>query len=193
MIAIDNTLVSDDLFTECFCCNLKKCKGCCCIEGDAGAPLEKGEVSLLEKYYPFYKDYMTEEARNIVETKGFGDVFPPDGNLGTPLVNGRDCVYLTQGGDGISYCAVERAFREGKIPFRKPVSCYLFPVRIESFSEYDAVNFFDWDICRDAKVHGRREGIPVFRFLKQPLIEKYGEGWYEQAEAVYKGVFEGKS
>lgn len=191
MIAIDNTLVSDDLFTVCFCCNLGKCKGCCCIEGDAGAPLEKDEVALLEKYYPFYKEYMTQEARNIVEMKGFSEVFPPDGNLGTPLVNGRACVYLTQGEGGISYCAVERAFREGKIPFRKPVSCHLFPVRIESFAEYDAVNFFDWDICRDAKVRGRREGIPVFRFLKEPLIERYGEGWYEQAEAVYKGVFGG--
>lgn len=192
MIAIQNTLVSDEVFTEHFCCNLSKCKGCCCIEGDAGAPLEKHERGLLEKYYPEYREYMCPQARQIVETNGFAEVYELDGSLVTPLVNHRDCVYLTYGQDGIAYCAVEKAFREGRIPFRKPVSCYLFPIRVQHYPEYDAVNYFHWDICRDAEVAGRRKKIPVFRFLKEPLTECYGEEWYWEAEAVYKGVFEGK-
>lgn len=189
MIVIQNTLVSDEIFTESFCCDLKKCKGCCCIEGDAGAPLEKEEVPLLEKYYPEYREYMTPQARKIVEEKGFYEVFPLDKSLLTPLVGGRDCVYLTRGGDGIAYCAVEKAFREGRIPFRKPVSCYLFPIRIQHYPEYDAVNYFRWHICRDAEVSGRRRGIPVFRFLKEPLVFLYGEEWYAEAEAAYAGLF----
>lgn len=192
MIAIQNTLVSDEVFTEHFCCNLNKCKGCCCIEGDAGAPLEKDEHLLLEKYYPEYREYMCQKAREIVEKNGFFEVYEPDGSKVTPLVNNRDCVYLTYGQDGIAYCAVEKAFREGKIPFRKPVSCYLFPVRVQHYPQYDAVNYFHWSICRDAEVAGRRKKIPVFRFLKDPLTEYYGEEWYNEAEAVYKGVFGGK-
>lgn len=186
MIAIQNTLVSDEVFTECFCCNLSKCKGCCCIEGDAGAPLEKNEHKLLEKYYPFYRDYMSPQAREIVEKKGFFEIFTQDNSFVTPLVNNRDCVYLTYGDDGIAYCAVEKAFREGKIPFRKPISCYLFPIRIQHYPEYDAVNYFHWDICRDAEVAGRRKKIPVFRFLKEPLIEYYGEEWYKEAEVAWE-------
>lgn len=190
MIAILNTLVSDEIFTECFCCNLSKCKGCCCVEGDAGAPLEKDEAAQLEKYYPEYSLYMTEKARRIIEKNGvFAEKFPLDGSWVTPLVNRRACVYLTEAENGIAYCAVEKAFREGRIPFRKPASCYLFPIRIQHYPQYDAVNYFHWDICRDAEVAGRRRKIPVFRFLKEPLTEYYGEEWYRQAEAVYQEVF----
>lgn len=264
MIAIENTLVSDEVFTEFFCCNLQKCKGCCCIEGDAGAPLEKDEVALLAKYYPFYREYMTEEGRAVVENRlapdrvdsrqairndnggnlpeeaclpegeglqqeenlseagdwpqeenllqkenlpqeensshagkkhaggkyVFYEVFPLDNSLLTPLINHRDCVYLTPAGeDGIAYCAIEKAFMEGKIPFRKPVSCALFPIRVQHYPHYDALNYFRWDICRDAERLGKRKGIPVFRFLKEPLIDAYGEEWYKEAEAVYKAVF----
>lgn len=190
MIVIENTLVSDEIFTEKFCCNLKKCKGCCCVEGDAGAPLEEDEAAKLKEFYDDYKEYMTPKGREIIEKTGsFYDVFEPDGSLMTPLIDGRDCVYISYGDDGMAFCAVEKAFREGKIPFRKPISCYLFPVRIQKYLEYDAVNYFRWNICRDAEVKGRREGIPVFRFLKEPLIERYGQEWYAQAEAVYKEVF----
>ena len=190
MIIIQDTLVSDEIFTECFCCDLSKCKGLCCIEGDAGAPLEKEEVPLLEKYYPQYKDYMTPEACRVVEEKGFYEVFPLDRSLTTPLMDGGgQCVYLARGADGVAYCAVEMAFRAGKIPFRKPVSCHLFPIRIQHYPQYDAVNYFRWHICRDACVAGRRKGIPVFRFLKEPLVARFGEEWYKQAEAVYEGVF----
>lgn len=194
MIVIDNTLVSDEVFTECFCCNLSKCKGCCCVEGDAGAPLEQGEAEQLKRYYPEYSVYMTAEARRIIEETGvFAEVFPLDGGLVTPLVNRRECVYLTEAENGIAYCAVEKAFREGKIPFRKPASCHLFPIRIQHYPEYDAVNYFHWDICRDAEVSGKRKKIPVFRFLKEPLTEYYGEEWYRQAEAVYQDVFAPKT
>ncbi len=208
MVAIQNTLVSDEVFTEHFCCNLQKCKGCCCIEGDAGAPLEKEEIPLLEKYYPVFKQYMSPEGRAVVEGSKTGlpletghpegglklyEVFPLDNSLLTPLVKGKDCVYLTPPGeDGIAYCAIEKAFREGKIPFRKPVSCALFPIRVQHFPEYDALNYFHWEICRDAETLGRRKGIPVFRFLQGPLTETYGPEWFQEAEAVYQAVFQAK-
>lgn len=192
MIAIQNTLISDEVFTEHFCCNLGKCKGCCCIEGDMGAPLEKNEHQLLEKHYSAFKEYMSPQAREVVEKKGFFEVCTFDNGFVTPLVNDRDCVYLTYGEDGIAYCAVEKAFLEGRIPFRKPVSCHLFPIRVQHYPEYDAVNYFRWNICRDAEVLGRRKKIPVFRFLKEPLTLYYGQDWYAEAEAVYKGVFGGK-
>lgn len=192
MIAIRDTLISDEVFTRYFCCNLNKCKGCCCIEGDAGAPLEKHEYKLLEKYYPAFKEYMSEQAREIVEKKGFFEIHTLDDSFVTPLVDNRDCVYLTYGEDGIAYCAVEKAFRQGRIPFRKPVSCSLFPIRVQHYPEYDALNYFHWDICHDAEVTGKRKKIPVFRFLKESLTEYYGEEWYAEAEAVYKAVFEGK-
>lgn len=201
MVSILNTLVSDEVFTECFCCDLQKCKGCCCIEGDAGAPLEKEEIPLLAKYYPIYKEYMTPQGREVIENGArqaqegmrFYEVFPLDGSLLTPLINQRDCAYLTSAGeDGVAYCAIEKAFREGKIPFRKPVSCALFPIRVQHYPEYDALNYFHWHICRDAERLGRRKGIPVFRFLKDPLTEVYGEEWYREAEAVYEAVFSPK-
>ena len=196
MIAIQNTLVSDQIFTECFCCDLQKCKGCCCIEGDAGAPLEKDEIPLLAKYYPAYREYMTEAGRAVVEDGRypgdgrFYEVFPLDGSLLTPLVGNRDCVYLTPPDrDGVSYCAIEQAFREGRIPFRKPVSCAMFPIRVQHFPEYDALNYFQWDICADAVKLGRKGGIPVFRFLQEPLTDAYGEEWFREAEAVYEALF----
>lgn len=209
MVAIQNTLVSDEVFTECFCCDLQKCKGCCCIEGDAGAPLEKEEVALLAKYYPLYKDYMTQEGREVVErplvsgsilpdlvdardaaNKTFYEVFPLDNSLLTPLVNQRDCAYLTPPDEvGIVYCAIEKAYRDGKIPFRKPVSCALYPIRVQHYPEYDALNYSRWDICRAAERLGKRKGIPVFRFLEGPLTEVYGKEWFQEAEAAYKAIF----
>ena len=194
MVAIDNTLVSDEVFTECFCCDLSHCKGCCCVEGDAGAPLEEAELELLDRYYPYFKPYMSEEGVAAVERLGeLFEVLPIDGSFVTPLVRHRECAYLVYDDNGMALCAIEKAFMAGALPikpgddpFRKPVSCHLFPIRITSYPDYDAVNYFRWDICKDAMRLGRKKGIPVFRFLKEPLLRKYGADWFAQAEAYYK-------
>jgi hypothetical protein len=200
MFEIDKTLVSDEIFTESFCCNLAKCKGCCCIEGDAGAPLESQELQLLEKHFPIFKKYMSVEG--LLAVSALGRLWDTQENqvgisevsaqsaaashLVTPIINGSDCVYLYKDADGISKCAIEKAWAQGEIDFQKPISCHLFPIRITAHENYDAINFFHWHICNDAIIKGREEEIPVFRFLKEPLIRKYGEAWYEQAEEIYK-------
>jgi len=176
MIVIDDKTVSDDIASVKFVCKLKKCKGACCVEGDAGAPLLEEEISQLEDSIDEVKIHMTKKGLKVLEEIG---VFEYDmaGEFVTPLVNGRECAFANFT-DGIAWCAIERAFDEGKIEFRKPVSCHLYPIRITSYKDYDAVNYHKWPICRDALVHGNRLGVPLYKFLKDPLIRRYGETWY---------------
>ncbi|MEG1497998.1 MAG: DUF3109 family protein [Bacteroidales bacterium] len=190
MIALEKTLLSDEIFTECFCCDLNKCKGCCCIEGDAGAPLEEEELPLLEKYFPIYKKYMSEAGLSALEKHGeLFDISLLDGSFLTPLIQGRDCVYLTKEENGIASCAIEKAYLAKEIDFRKPISCHLFPIRIQTYPQYDAVNYFHWSICKEARILGKRKKIPVFQFLKEPLLRKYGQAWYKDVEMVYLQYF----
>ena len=178
MLVIDDKTVSNDLIDVNFVCNLKKCKGACCVEGDAGAPLLEEEISLLEDSLDEVKTHMTEKGLEVVEKMG---VFEYDmaGEFVTPLVNGRECAFANFT-DGIAWCAIEKAFDEGKIEFRKPVSCHLYPIRITTYESFDAVNYHKWPICRDALVHGNRLGVPLYKFLKDPLIRRYGETWYRE-------------
>ena len=182
MIVIDDKTVSDDLVDVNFVCNLKKCKGACCVEGDAGAPLSEEEISLLEDSLDEVKPHMTKKGLTVVEEMG---VFEYDmaGEFVTPLVNGRECAFANFT-DGIAWCAIEKAFDEGKIKFQKPVSCHLYPIRITSYETYDAINYHEWPICRMALVHGRRLGVPLYKFLKYPLIRRYGEAWYLELTTV---------
>ncbi len=176
MIVVDNKTVSDDIANIKFVCKLKKCKGACCVEGDAGAPLLEEEIAQLEDCIDEVRIHMTEKGLNVVDETG---VFEYDmaGEFVTPLVNGRECAFANFT-DGIAWCAIERAFDEGKIEFRKPVSCHLYPIRITSYEDFDAVNYHKWPICCDALVHGNRLGVPLYKFLKDPLISRYGETWY---------------
>jgi hypothetical protein len=194
MFEIEKTLVSDEIFTECFCCNLTQCRGCCCVEGDAGAPLEADELPLLEKHFPIFKKYMTVEGLLAVAAGGLWSTQEEQIGIGmdtdrqhlvTPIINGSDCAYLYKDTNGISKCAIEKAWEKGEIDFQKPISCHLFPIRIDKYDTYDAVNYFRWYICNDAVRLGNAEEIPVFRFLKEPLIRKYGKEWYKQAEEIY--------
>lgn len=180
MIIIDNTNISDDLILVQFACNLKKCKGACCVAGDAGAPLSEEEISLLEDHIDKIKLFMTEAGKKAVDTNGVFD-YDIAGDFVTPLVNGRECAYANFT-NGIAWCAIEKAWEEGVIKFRKPVSCHLYPVRITSYASYDAVNYHAWDICRSALVNGRRIGMPLYVFLKDALIRKYGKLWYNKLE-----------
>ena len=180
MIEIDDKIVSADLLREYFACDLAACKGICCVEGNAGAPLEMDEVDTLEEEYPNYKPYMTPEGIRAVEAQGFM-VVDEDGDYTTPLVDDAECAYAYTE-EGITFCAIEKAFREGKTTFRKPISCHLYPIRIGDYGPYKAVNYHRWDVCRAAVELGRKKGVPVYRFLREPLIRKFGEDWYHELE-----------
>lgn len=178
MLVVDNTVLSEELFTECFCCDLSQCKGMCCIEGDAGAPLEEEEVGMLEDNLPKIKPYMTPEGRAVVEAN---DVFDYDmeGSLVTPLVNDRACAFLYYDGQG-AFCAIEKAFLEGKIRFRKPVSCHLYPIRITRQHCYEVLEYHRWDICESARVCGKAKRLTVFQGQEEALVRKYGRPWFNK-------------
>jgi len=163
MILLDETLISDDLKTVHFCCDLGKCKGACCIEGDAGAPLGEEEISLLEDHFDDIIPFMVPEGIAEVRQNGVFD-YDADGRFVTPLVNGRECVFVYMEG-GIARCAIEKAFQEKKIPFAKPVSCHLYPVRINRTRYHEAVNYHKWHICKDALAKGHKENLPLYQFL----------------------------
>ena len=179
MIQIDDKLISEELFSEEFVCNLSKCKGECCVEGDAGAPLDKSETKILEDIYEKVKPYLTEEGIKAIEEQGTWAIDPYDGDYVTPLVNGRECAYVTFDERGITKCAIEKAYEEGKVDWQKPISCHLYPIRITEYSEFSALNYHEWPICSDACALGMEVQVPVYKFLKTPLIRKYGEEFYE--------------
>ncbi len=185
MIIIDDTLVSEELKTIQFSCNLSQCHGDCCVEGDAGAPLEEEEISILEDYIEEIKPYMAEKGRKVVEKSGVFD-YDTDGEYVTPLVNDRECAFVYFE-NGISYCAIEKAWMEGKINFQKPISCHLYPVRLSKLSRHIAVNYDRWSICHAALLKGKQENLPLYKFLKTPLIRKFGEAWYHKLEEAVKG------
>lgn len=183
MIEIDDKIVSADLLRECFACDLAQCKGICCVEGNAGAPLEADEVDTLEEEYPRYRPYMTPEGIEAVERQGFM-VVDPDGDYTTPLVDDAECAFSCEE-NGITYCAIERAWKEGKTSFRKPISCHLYPIRLASFSNGSiGLNYHRWEVCRPACECGKRLGIPVYRALKEPIVRRFGEDFYHQLEAA---------
>lgn len=188
MIEIDDKIVSSDLLRECFACDLGKCKGICCVEGDAGAPLELDEVDLLEEEYENYAPYMTEQGRQEVERQGFM-VVDSDGDYTTPLVNNAECAYAFSE-NGVTFCAIERAYREGKCSFLKPISCHLYPIRVKQFSNGSfGLNYHRWSVCRDAVECGKKIGLPVYKALKEPIIRRFGEEFYkalECAEELFK-------
>jgi hypothetical protein len=181
MIIIDNTSVSDDLYLVRFCCHLERCQGACCVAGDAGAPLEEEEISVMEDELDRFKPYMTDRGIKTIEDIGVFD-YDLFGKFVTPLINDGECAFANFSG-GIAYCAIEKAYFEGKTKFRKPVSCHLYPVRITSYETFDAVNYQKWNICKPALKLGNKEGIPLYKFLKEALIRRYGMEWYQKLEA----------
>ncbi len=179
MIIVDNIIVSDEFINARFCCNLARCKGECCVAGDAGAPLEPDEIGLIEDDIESIKPYMRQEGIEAIEK---GDVYDYDdmGNLVTPLVNGEECAFVYFHENGTALCAIEKAFMEGKTDFRKPVSCHLYPIRIVEKDGFTHIFYHEWSVCVPAKRKGEKEGIPLYKFLKEPMIRKWGEEWYER-------------
>lgn len=184
MIEIDNTLTSLDVVECRFVCDLNACKGACCVLGDSGAPLDENEASLLEDIYPEIEGYLRPESREAIAQLGKW-VIDSDGDIVTPLVNGQECAYTIFEGD-IAFCGIEKAYNDGRIKFRKPISCHLYPVRLKQIQNITGLNYHRWDICQHAISLGKKLDVPVYVFLKEPLIRKFGEDWYNQLTAAAK-------
>ncbi len=188
MLQIGNAIVSLDVIEKKFICDFAKCKGACCIEGDSGAPLDEDEKAILEEIYPDIKEYLNEKGIVEIEKQGTS-VIDSDGDLVTPIINDKECVY-TIFENGLALCGIEKAFLDGKISYRKPISCSLYPIRIQKYPEFDAVNYNKWNICAPARDLGYKIGTPVYKFLKEPLIRKYGEDWYKELEYAAENLEE---
>lgn len=189
MIQIDDTIISIDCLSEKFCCDLDSCKGECCIEGDAGAPVELDEVAELEKALPAVWQMLSASAQSVIDRQGV--VYTDEeGDLVTSIVNGKDCVFTCRGEDGCCYCALEKAYREGKIDFYKPISCHLYPIRLKKIGDCVALNYNRWYVCKMAVVKGKQLDLPVYRFLKAPLVRRFGEAWYAELESAVEELKE---
>jgi len=191
MIEIEKAIVSLSVVEEEFSCNFEKCKGICCVDGDSGAPLNNEEVEILEKHFDQILPFLSTEGKFAIKKQGKW-ITDPDGDKVTPLIFKRECAY-TVFDNNIATCAIEKAYFEGKIGFRKPISCHLYPIRITKYDDFDAVNYDRQDICFAARLKGQSEGTPVYVFLKDALIRKYGEAWYQQLQAAAQFITKKKS
>ena len=181
MFQLGKTIISEEILEKDFVCNLSACKGACCIQGDAGAPLDKEETLILEEIYPKVKPFLRNEGRSVIEKQGTS-ITNEDGEYETPLINGEDCAYVVFDEKKVAMCAIEEAYNQGEVTFKKPVSCHLYPVRIKDYSEFSAVNYHQWQVCDDACTLGKQMQVPVYKFVKQALIRKFGEKWYMELE-----------
>ncbi len=180
MIQIQNTIVSEEILDQAFVCDLVKCKGACCIQGDSGAPLTDEEAINLKALYPIIEKYLPEESKAVIKQKGFYEV-DIDGEKVTPLVSKKGrCAYVFFDENKFAKCAFEKAHVQGEITFKKPISCYLYPVRVTKYPTFDAVNYHKWEICDDACKLGKELKVSVAVFLKDPLIKAFGEEWYDE-------------
>ncbi|MDE6704085.1 MAG: DUF3109 family protein [Muribaculaceae bacterium] len=179
MLQIQDTLVSLDLAEQFFCCDLDSCLGECCIEGDAGAPITEDECRKLEDVLPVIWDDLLPAAKREIEENGVSYI-DEEGDLVTSIVDGKNCVFTTFGPGGMCYCAIEKAYREGKTDFMKPASCHLYPVRLTKYPTFTAVNYHKWKICKCAEILGRTKGIRLYRFLEGPLVRQFGQEWYDE-------------
>lgn len=187
LIEVGGRIVVTDILTEKFCCDIALCRGMCCVEGNSGAPLEEGELILLESEYDGYSGYMTGEGRRAVGEQGWY-VVDGDGDFTTPLIDEAECAY-SYSRDGITFCAIEKAYREGKTTFKKPVSCHLYPIRITTFADGSSgLNYHRWDVCAPARRCGRETGVRVYESLKEPIIRKFGAEFYEELDAAAKYI-----
>lgn len=181
MIEIGRTIISRDIFEQHFVCDLIKCKGACCVEGDSGAPLTPEEAEIIKNDFEHFEHHLPEEHKEEIRKQGFS-VIDDDNDLVTPLVNKRQCAYSFSDERGVLKCGIEKAFIEGKTTFRKPLSCHLFPIRITEYRRFDALNYEELDICKPGRECGKSMKMPLYKFLKGPLVRKYGEEWFREVE-----------
>ena len=183
MFQLGKTIVSENIIDKDFVCNLSACKGACCVDGDAGAPLENEETKILEDIYPKVKPFLRQEGIDVIEKEGTW-ITSDFGELETPLINDADCAYVIFDENKTALCAIEEAYNQGIIDWKKPVSCHLYPIRVRDYSEFSAVNYHKWEICDDACSLGKELQVPVYKFVKQALVRKFGEDWYAELEKV---------
>jgi len=191
MIKINKTLISEAIIDTEFACNLSACKGECCVAGDAGAPLDEPELDILNSIYPKVKPFLRPEGIKAIEEQGthvLSDFEEPE----TPLVEGKECAYVNFSDHGTALCGIEMAYRAGEIDFKKPVSCELYPIRVQKLSELQAVNYDKWEICSDACTLGKSLEIPVYKFAKAALKRKFGEEWYTELEEKVEEIKKNK-
>jgi len=191
MIIIGDTLISEDLFDQEFICNLSACKGSCCIEGDSGAPVSIAEKKQIEENFSLIKPYLSEPSLVDMEKRS-GFEIDDDGEWVTTCLPTGECNFVKRDENGLLSCGIEKSFLDGKSTIRKPISCYLYPIRIQKVGDYTALNYHRWDICSAACTLGKQEKVAVYKFLKDPLISRFGEDWYNELCAVaaaYKESF----
>jgi hypothetical protein len=179
MMKVGEILVSDDIKTVEFVCHLEKCKGACCVEGDLGAPLEDNELDEMKAVQKAVKPYLTKEGLKAIKEQG-PYILDEDGDFSTPTIKGKECAYSHYDDKGVLKCGIEQAYLDGKVSFRKPISCHLYPIRITKKKDFEAVNYHKWNICSAACSYGKSLQVPLYKFLKEPLVRKYGGGWYEE-------------
>ncbi len=183
MFQIGKTIVSEDIIKKDFLCNLSACKGACCIDGDAGAPLDEQEAKILKDIYPKVKPFLREQGIQAIENQGTSILSDFD-ELETPLIDGADCAYVIFDENDTALCGIEEAYNQGVVTFKKPVSCHLYPIRTRDYTEFSAVNYDQWEICDDACALGKELQVPIYKFVKEALIRKFGEDWYTELEQV---------
>jgi hypothetical protein len=186
MLQIENTLISLDLIEKKFCCHLEKCMGACCVKGDSGAPLSEEEVKIIPQIIENIKPYLRREGVEAIEKQGTHIIDREDEPV-TPLINGEECAY-TVFEKGIAKCGIEKAYNEGVTDFRKPVSCHLYPVRVRKYEKFLAVNYEKWEICVPALKYGEKVGVPIYEFVKEALIRKFGEEWFAQLQLAAEKI-----
>lgn len=180
MIQIGKALISEDIIEKDFVCNLAACKGACCVDGDAGAPLAEEELQILIDIYQKVKPFLREEGVQAIKEQGFFTTI--DGEHETPLIDGKDCAYVIFDDNETALCGIEEAYNQGEVNWKKPISCHLYPIRVRDYTEFSAVNYHKWQICDDACSLGKELQVPVYKFVKQALIRKFGEDWYSELE-----------
>jgi len=191
MYIVDGVVVSREVFSVKFHCNLQKCKGACCWEGDFGAPISKNEEEILDDIMPTLLHMMPKASQDIIKEGGAYISTKYHDDKVTPLHEDGACVYLVKDEDGISRCGIEQAYEKEMVNFKKPVSCHLYPIRVSKndITGFEALNYDEWEICSDACALGAEKGMPVFRFVKEALIRRYSVEFYDQLEGIYETYF----
>ena len=183
MFQLGKTIVSEEIIENDFVCNLNACKGACCVDGEAGAPLEDRETEILVDIYSKVKPFLRPEGNAEIEKQG-AFIRGEDGEWETPLVNGSECAYVVFDDKGITKCGLEEAYNQGATKWKKPVSCHLYPIRVREYSELTAVNYHKWEICDPACSLGNELKVPIYKFVKEALIRKFGKKWYAELEQI---------
>lgn len=190
MIIHENTLLSEDLFEKKFICDLNACKGACCVEGDFGAPITEKDEAILQDILPSITPYLSAEGLKVIEEKGISEL-DKDGDLVTTCLPSGECVFAVYD-SGILSCGIERAWKDGAITYQKPLSCHLYPIRINQVGDYEALNYHKWEICKPACSLGEKHQVPVYKFLQAPLERAYGKAWFTELEAIAEAYNESK-